>query len=67
MAYYQVQFFSALTGTWITLKDFNDSVGTLVAVFDSAEQLGLEEAQTWLAFLSKKYPHLAFRLDKVIA
>ena len=66
MVYYQVQFFSSLTGTWITLKDFNDSADTLVAVFDSAEQLSLEEAQTRLAFLSKKYPHLAFRLDKVI-
>lgn len=67
MAYYTVQFLSALTGSWITLKDFDDSVGTLVAVFDSAEQLGLEEAQTRLLFLSKKYPHLAFRLDKVFA
>jgi hypothetical protein len=43
------------------------SSGTLVAVFDSAEQLGFEEAQNRLANLSKKYPHLAFRMDKVIA
>ncbi len=66
MAYYVVQFFSSLTGSWITLKDFEDSAGTLVAVFDSAEQLSLEEAQTRMALLSRKYPHLAFRLDKVI-
>jgi hypothetical protein len=67
MAYYLVQFFSALTNSWITLKEFDDSGGTLVAVFDSSEQLDLEEAQTRLGVLSRRYPHLAFRLDKVIA
>ena len=66
MAYYEVQFLSPVQGGWITLKEFDDSTGTLLPAFDSAEQLSLEEAQTRLAFLAKKYPHIGFRLNKVI-
>ncbi|MFD2937317.1 hypothetical protein [Spirosoma flavum] len=66
MVYYQVQFIAPIQGVWITVKEFDDSSGTLSPVFDSAEQLSLEEAETRLAFLSKKYPHIAFRINKVI-
>lgn len=66
MVYYVVQFLAPLTGSWTTLKDFDESEGIVVPVFDSAEQLGWDEAHTRLALLSEKYPHLAFRIEKQI-
>jgi hypothetical protein len=62
----QVQFLTLVQTEWVTLKEFDDSTPALLPVSDSAEELSLEEAQTRLMVLSKKYPFLTFRLNKVI-
>ncbi|WP_093833756.1 hypothetical protein [Spirosoma endophyticum] len=66
MVYHEVQFLTPVQGEWITLKEFDDSTGALLPLSDSAEQLSLEEAETRLMELSKKYPFLTFRINKVI-
>ncbi len=66
MVYHQVQFLTLVQGEWITLKEFDETTGALLPVTDSAEQLSLEEAETRLLFLTKKYPFLTFRMNKVV-
>ena len=58
MVYHEVQFLTPVQGDWITVKDFDESTGVILPLFDSAEQLDLEEAQTRLLFLMKKYRSL---------
>jgi hypothetical protein len=66
MIYHQVQFLTLVQTEWVTLKEFDDSTGALLPVTDSAEELSLEEAETRLVLLSRKYPFLTFRINKVI-
>ena len=66
MVYHEVQFLTPVQGEWISIKEFDDSTGALLPLADSAEQLSLEEAETRLLFLNKKYPFLTFRINKVI-
>ncbi|GAB4019612.1 hypothetical protein [Spirosoma koreense] len=56
MVYYEVQFLTLIQGEWISVKEFDESTGALLPLSDSAEQLSLEEAETRLMELSKKYP-----------
>ncbi|GAB3788468.1 hypothetical protein GCM10028818_55080 [Spirosoma horti] len=66
MVYQEVQFLTPVQSEWITVKEFDDSTGALLPLTDSAEQLSLEEAQTRLLSLTKKYPFLTFRINKVV-
>ena len=66
MVYYEVQFLRMVEGDWITVNDFDDSTGALLPLFDSAEQLSLEQAQTRLLLFTKKYSFLTFQLNKVV-
>lgn len=66
MVYHEVQFLTPVQEDWITVKEFDESTGALLPLFDSAEQLGLEEAETRLLLLTKKYPFLTFRINKVV-
>ena len=66
MVYHVVQFLAPVQGEWISIKEFDDSTGALLPLSDSAEQLSLEEAETRLLVLNKKYPFLTFRINKVI-
>ena len=66
MVYQEVQFLTPVQSEWITVKEFDDSTGALLPITDSAEQLSLEEAQTRLLSLTKKYPFLTFRINKVV-
>lgn len=66
MVYHEVQFLTPLPGEWIPIKEFDETTGALLPVTDSAEQLSLEEAQTRLLFLTKKYPFLTYRIHKVV-
>jgi hypothetical protein len=66
MVYHEVQFLTPVQSEWMTIKEFDDSTGALLPLSDSAEQLSFEEAQTRLMDLSKKYPFLTFRINKVI-
>ncbi len=66
MAYHEVQFLTPVQGDWIAIKEFDDATGALLPLFDSAEQLSLEEAETRLLVLTKKYPFLTFRIHKVV-
>ena len=66
MVYHEVQFLTPVQGDWIIVNEFDDSTGALLPFFDSAEQLSLEEAETRLLILTKKYPFLTFRINKVV-
>ncbi|GAB3899151.1 hypothetical protein GCM10028825_49040 [Spirosoma agri] len=66
MVYYEVQFLSPVHGNWITVKEFDDSTGALLPLSDSAEQLSSDEAEMRLLTLTKKYPFLTFRINKLI-
>jgi hypothetical protein len=66
MVYHEVQFLTPVQGEWIRVKEFDESTGALLPLSDSAEQLSLEEAETRLMELSKKYPFLTFRINKGI-
>lgn len=66
MVYHEVQFLTPVPGEWITITEFDDSTGALLPLSDSAEQLSFEEAEMRLMDLSKKYPFLTFRINKVI-
>ena len=66
MVYHEVQFLTPVQSDWITVKEFDDLTGALLPLFDSAEQLSLEEAETRLLLLTKKYPFLTFRINKVV-
>lgn len=66
MVYHEVQFLTPVQGDWISVKEFDDSTGALLPLSDSAEQLSLEEAQTRLMDLTKKYPFLTFQINKVV-
>ena len=66
MVYHEVQFLTPVQGDWIIVNEFDESTGALLPLFDSAEQLSLEEAETRLLWLTKKYPFLTFRINKVV-